>query len=412
MKLKSDCTVSYEPGPDPLEIRLASSVGVLFGRAMEKTARETAVACGVSTGTMTIQDDGAIDCVMAARVESALRAAGYARLPASSQTTDPKIPDGGASAGSTPVNFEARRKRLRRSRLYLPGNQPDLLPNAALFGADCLVLDLEDSVAPARKAEARILARRILEAHRDFFAGAELAVRINPMAGGWGRDDLAELAYCLPDAVLLPKCESAAQVMELATELDRLEFEGERDPGSTLILALVETARGILAAPSIASASPRVAALCFGAEDFTRDIGAAKSSSGTEAAFARQAIVLAAKAAGVQAQDSVFSDTEDEAGLAVYCAASRALGFDGVGLIHPRQIAVAHQAFDPTPEELDEAARIVKALEQAEAEGLGVASLGGKMIDAPVAERARSLLARNANRIHAAAGNPYAGQEG
>ncbi|MFH2113717.1 MAG: aldolase/citrate lyase family protein [Spirochaetota bacterium] len=408
MKLKSDCTVSYKPGPEPLEIRLESSVGVLFGRAMEKTARETAIVCGVSTGTMTIQDDGAIDCVVAARVEATLRAAGHARALATGQVVacqvvTCQVPSGGAttasgSASSEPLDLDARRKRLRRSRLYLPGNQPDLLPNAGLFGADCLVLDLEDSVAPARKIEARILARRILEAHRDFFAGSELAVRINPLAGDWGRDDLAELAHCLPDAVLLPKCESADQIAELATELDRLEAESGQEPGSTFILALLESARGILAAPSIAAASPRLTALCFGAEDFSRDIGASRSSGGTEAAYAQQAIVLAAKAAGVQAQDSVFSDTEDEAGLAAYCRNSSALGFDGIGLIHPRQIPVAHQGFAPSPEEMDEAVHIIEALEQAEAEGLGVASLGGKMIDAPVAERARGLLMRSVSK--------------
>lgn len=390
MKQKSDCTVSYAPGPDPLEIRLESSVEVLFGRAMEKAARAAAAGCGVSTGILTIQDDGAIDCVVAARVEAALRAAGHAPVVPISQNTN--------SGTSLPAGIETRRKRLRRSRLYLPGNQPDLLPNAGLFGADCLILDLEDSVAPDRKTEARILARRILETHQDFFAGAELAVRINPLDGDWGRDDLAELGLCLPDAVVLPKCESASQVLQLAAELDRLEAGSGREAGSTLILALVESARGVLAAPSIAAASPRIAALCFGAEDFSRDIGAARSSSGTEAAYARQAIVLAAKAAGVQAQDSVFSDTENEAGLAAYCTASRALGFDGIGLIHPRQIPVAHKALAPAPEELEEAARIVEALDEAQAKGLGVASLDGKMIDAPVAERSRRLLGQNTSK--------------
>lgn len=397
MILKSDCSISYEPGPDPLEIRLESSVKVLFGKAIEQAARAAAAGCGISTGRLSIQDDGAIDCVVQARVEAVLRAAGCVRVPITSQPEAAQVQTDGATAAAItePLELEARRKRLRRSRLYLPGNQPDILPNAGLFGADCLVLDLEDSVAPARKAEARILARSILEAHRDFFAGAELVVRINPLAGDWGREDLAELGHCLPDAVLLPKCEAATQVLELATELDRLEAESGREPGSTLILALVESARGVLAAPSIAAASPRVAALCFGAEDFSRDIGASRSVTGSEALFARQVIVLAAKAAGVQAQDSVFPDTENETGLVAYCTASRALGFDGIGLIHPRQINSAHKAFDPTPEELEEAARIVQALEQAEAEGLGVAALNGKMIDAPVAERARRLLERN-----------------
>jgi citrate lyase subunit beta/citryl-CoA lyase len=163
--------------------------------------------------------------------------------------------------------------------------------------------------------------------------------------------------------------------------------------GRTLILPLVETARGVLAAASIAAASPRVAALCFGAEDFTRDIGAHRTAAGSETAYARAAIVVAARAAGVQACDSVYSDTEDEAGFAAYCATSRAMGFDGVGLVHPRQVTAAHAVFTPDQSQVDEARRVVAALEEAEAHGLGVASQGGRMVDAPVTERARRIVA-------------------
>jgi citrate lyase subunit beta/citryl-CoA lyase len=262
-----------------------------------------------------------------------------------------------------------------------------------LFGADCLVLDLEDSVASDRKAEARILLRRTLELHRGFFEGTEVIVRINPLSGGRGRDDIAELARCLPDAILLPKCEDPGSVAELAALLDGFEAASGTEPGRTLILPLVETARGVLAAASIATASPRVAALCFGAEDFTRDIGARRTAAGSETAYARAAIVVAARAAGVQALDSVYADTEDATGFAAYCAASRSMGFDGVGLVHPRQVATAHTAFTPDQSEVDEARRVVAALEEAEAHGLGVASQGGRMVDAPVAERARRIVA-------------------
>lgn len=375
MKAKSDCAVTYAPGPAPLEVRVESSVRVLFGRAIEEAARRVAAACGVTTGLLAIDDAGALDHVAAARVEAALRAAGS-----------------GAPARSDVRLQPGARDRQRRTRLYLPGNQPDFVPNAALFGADCLILDLEDSVAPDRKAEARVLVRRTLEAHPEFFSGAELAVRINPLAGPFGAADLAELARCLPQAVILPKCEAPADVLALARELDALEPAAGRAPGSTLVLPLVETARGVLAAPAIAAASPRVAALLFGAEDFAADIGARRTKEGTESLFARQSVVVAAAAAGVQALDSVFSDTEDDAGLASYCAASRAMGFAGVGILHPRQVGPAVAAFSPTEEELAEAREIVAALEEAERAGSGVASLHGKMIDAPVARRARRLL--------------------
>lgn len=387
-KRKSDCEVAYVSGGGELRVRVDSSVGVLFGRAVERVARETAAEFGVGSGELRVDDDGALDYAVAARVEAALRGAGLSRAGDARVAPSSRATYGGAASGGT----TNRRPTPWRSRLYLPGDQPDLLPNAGLFGADCLILDLEDSVIPARKAEARVLARRALETQRGFFGRSALVVRINPLSGPFGRDDLAELGACLPDAILLPKCESAADVTELAAELDALEHG--RGGVRTLIMALVETARGIVAAPSIAAASDRVCALCFGAEDFSRDVGARRTAGGAEAALARQSVVLAAKAAGVQAHDSVYSDSDDDAGFLAYCAASRALGFDGVGLVHPRQIALAHRAFNPSPAELDEARRVVAALEDAAARGLGVASMEGKMIDAPVAERARRVVAR------------------
>ena len=389
MQLKSDCAVAFTPGSAALAVRVVSSVGALFGRAIEAAALTTAGVFGVSTGTLTIEDDGALDYVVAARVEAALRHAGFSHA-GGSESPKRRVKDALADETVTATTNAAGR---RRSRLYIPGNQPDLLPNAGLFGADTLVLDLEDSVSPSKKAEARILLRRVLESHRLFFRGAEIAVRINPLSDGHGRDDVAELAACLPDAILLPKCENPESVAELSALLDGLEAASGLEPGGTKIMPLVETACGGLAAASIAAASPRVTGLCFGAEDFTRDIGAQRTAAGNETAYARAAIVLAARAAGVQALDSVYPDTGDETGLAAYCAASRAMGFDGVGLVHPRQIAIAHLAFSPRPAEVDEARRTVAALEEARASGMGVASLDGKMVDAPVAERARRIVA-------------------
>jgi citrate lyase subunit beta/citryl-CoA lyase len=379
----------YSPGNAALRIRVASSVGVLFGRAIESAARAAAGECGVSTGELAIEDDGALDYVIAARVEDALRRAGFHRATAQGSQGRVSIDTGAIGSGSI-LDGKARR---RRSRLYIPGNQPDLMPNAGLFGSDSLVLDLEDSVAPSSKAEALILLRRALESHRSFFQSAEIIVRINPLSGSQGRNDLDELAACLPDAILLPKCEDSGSVAELSVLLDGFEAASGMRPGNTLILPLVETARGVLASASIAAASSRVTALCFGAEDFTRDIGARRTAAGSETAYARAAIVVAARAAGVQALDSVYSDTEDDTGFAAYCAASRAMGFDGVGLVHPRQVAAAHAAFTPDLSEVAEARRVVAALKEAKAHGLGVASLDGRMVDAPVAERARRIVA-------------------
>ncbi len=379
MKAKSDCTVVYVPGSGALDVKVQSTVGALFGRAIAATARGVAAELGAATGSLAIDDQGALDYVVAARVEAALGAAGFRPPQAAARGAIPREP--------------APEPARRRSRLYLPGNQPDFFANAGLFGADCLILDLEDSVLPSRKDEARILVRRTLESHPEFFRGAELAVRINPLPGAWGAADLAGLARTLPHTILLPKCESPAQVQELDRELDRLETAAGDAHGRIRILPILETARGVLAAAPIAAASDRVAGLCFGAEDFSADIGARRTAAGTEALFARQAIVLAARAAGVQPLDSVFSDVADTEGFAAYCAASRSLGFDGVGILHPRQIAIANRAFSPTEKEIEDAQAVVAALAEAEAAGSGVASLGGKMIDAPVALRARRIMA-------------------
>ena len=381
---KSDCVARYTPGGASLSIRIESSVAVLFGRAIESAARRVAATFGATTGELAVKDDGALDHVIEARVEAALRDAGFG-------------PDRGsagfAGARGLPAGaFASPRARRRRSRLYLPGDNPDLAVNAGLFGADCVVLDLEDSVAPSRKAEARILVRRTLESCRGFFGDAEIVVRMNPLSGPYGPADLAEIGPAFPQALILPKCESAAEVEELDRALSRLEAEAGLPAGAILLMPLVETARGVLASAAIAAASSRNAALCFGAEDFSRDIGARRTAEGAESLVARQSIVMAARAAGIQAHDSVFSDVEDESGLAASCVEARAFGFDGKGLVHPRQVAVAHDAFDPSPEELAEAARVVEALELAEASGSGVASLEGKMIDAPVAARARRII--------------------
>jgi len=407
MKAKSDCEAVYDatkPDPDKsaLVIKVKSTVGALFGHAIEEAARKTAAEFGVATGTLAIDDDGALDFVIAARVEATLRAAGFSLLSNSALADKQRSGQPGVAELKDDEDLanvqllEAAKTKRRYSRMYIPGNQPDLLPNAGLFGADALVLDLEDSVPPLRKAEARILIRRALETHRDFFRGAEIIVRINPLSGSFGKDDIEELAGCLPDAILLPKCEHPEEITVLATILKRLEGSStgpQHKNKLTLIMPLIETAKGVLAASAIAQASPRVAALCFGAEDFTRDIRAQRTAAGSETLFARQAIVIAARAAGVQVHDSVYSNVDDTEGLAAYCTASRAMGFDGVGLLHPRQISVAHAAFAPDAAEIEEAKRTVSVLEEAEAQGLGVAALDGRMIDAPVAERARRIVA-------------------
>ena len=278
---------------------------------------------------------------------------------------------------------------MRRSRLYLPGSEPKYFINAALHAPDAIILDLEDSVHHAEKDTARILVRNTLRAVD--FGSCERMVRINQLP--LGLEDLAEIVPEAPDLVLIPKVERPEQV----GEADRLVRELKVSHGvdrAIWLMPILESALGIENAFAIATVTPNVCALTIGLEDYTADLGVAKTLEGRESLYARTRVVNAAKAAGIQAIDSVFSDVGDLAGLRQWGENSRALGFEGMGCIHPSQIPVIHEAFAPSQTEIEKALKIVAAFEDAQQRGLGVVSLGSKMIDPPVVERARKLVAR------------------
>jgi citrate lyase subunit beta / citryl-CoA lyase len=259
--------------------------------------------------------------------------------------------------------------------------------NAALHGPDCIILDLEDSVSPEEKDAARIVVRNAL-CVADF-KQCEVSVRINQ--GLLGLDDLKLVAAHDVQVVYVPKVETAQQVRDVETVLAESE-KREGRAWRTLIVPIVESALGIVHAYEIASSSDRVCALAIGLEDYTADIGVPRTMDGRESLFARSSVVNAAKAAGIQALDSVFSDVTALEELARSAAESRALGFDGRGCIHPRQIRVIHEAFLPSDEEIRKATEIVVAYDLARQEGKGVVALGSKMIDAPVVKRAQRII--------------------
>ena len=274
----------------------------------------------------------------------------------------------------------------RRSLLFSPGDRPEMLRKAPRAGADALIFDLEDAVAPARKAEARAAVREVL-ADPAFDPGAEVCVRVNPV-GVAADDDLAGVLGpdVRLDAVVLPKVEGPRDVETLAALL----AERGRD---LPVVALVETAAGVLHAEAIAAADP-TDALFFGAEDLSADIGATRTSSGEEVSHARQHVVLAAAAAGVDAIDTVFVDIEDEAGLRADARAAVGLGYDGKPAIHPAQVGPINEAFTPEPDELDWARRVLEAREAADADDRGVFTVDGEMIDPPLVRRAERLVDR------------------
>ena len=276
--------------------------------------------------------------------------------------------------------------KLRRTRLYIPGNNPHLVENAGLYGADAVILDLEDSVPITQKFDARILVKYSLQ--NVDFGKSEKWVRINGIDTPYWKKDLEEiLPYC--EVINLPKVESLDDVNAADQEMSLIEDENGLEPRK--LVPIIETVRGLKNARDIAT-HPRVVALAWGGEDLTADLGIPRKKA-LILDYVRAEIVLAAKAEKKQALDTVFSNVKDTEGLFNYAQRARYMGFDGIGVIHPNQIEVVHRAFKPTDEEIEEARRIIEAAKEAEREGKAVISLNGRMIDPPVVERARKILA-------------------
>ena len=275
--------------------------------------------------------------------------------------------------------------KMRRSLLFMPGNNPSMLLAGNLFGADGVILDLEDAVAPTEKDAARVLVAQALK--NIEYGECEKIVRINPL-DTFGQEDIPFIAKCSPDTLLVPKVECAADIQKV----DELLAAGELNPGKIKLIALLETPRGIANSYEIASASKRLVALALGAEDYTASLGSKRTKEGDEIYAARMSVINSAAAFGLQSIDTPFTDSADEEGLIADTTLAKALGFKGKLAINPRQIDGIHEVFNPTQADITWAQRVISALEQAKSEGLGVASLGGKMIDAPVANRAQVVL--------------------
>lgn len=376
-EVRSDLHVGIEPCKSGgIRIQVESRVEPYYGDAIRRQAEEVLEALGVRHALVHIRDEGALPFVIAARIEAAVRRAGLGEgtrvLP-----------------GRMPLPDSSPRDRIRRSRLYVPGSEPKYFINAALHGADGIILDLEDSVHVSEKDAARLLVRNALRAV-DFLL-CERMVRINQLPLGLA--DLEEIVPESPDLILMPKVETAGQVAQVSTRIAEIKSDyGIERP--IWLMPILESALGIENAHNIATASEKIVALTIGLEDYTADLGVVKTATGAESLFARQRVVNAARAAGIQPIDSVFGDVGNIDGLREWALNSRALGFEGMGCVHPTQIPVIHDAFAPTAAEIEKARKIVAAYEQAQQQGLGVVSLGSKMIDAPVVQRALKLIER------------------
>jgi len=375
--VRSDCWIEVElkdSGGVTLEVQ--SKVGVLYGDEIESLVTAGLIQMGVENATVSVVDQGALPFALAARLEAAVRRADPARevpylLPMSERCV----------YGSDP-------ERQRRSRLYLPGNEPKFFINAGLHKPDGVILDLEDSVAPREKDAARVMVRNALRAVD--FVGAERMVRINQ-----GESGMKDLEWIVPQnvhVILIPKVEHPRQVDKVQNRIEDIQRElGLKN--TIFLMPIIESAKGAWRALEIAAAADTVVALAIGLEDYTADIGAERTLAGRESFWARSQVINGARAAGVQPIDTVFSDVTDMEGLRASVLEAKSLGFVGKGCIHPRQIAVVHEAFAPTEAEIGRAKRIVLAFEKADREGLGVVSLGSKMIDPPVVKRALNTVA-------------------
>ena len=282
--------------------------------------------------------------------------------------------------------------KLRRSMLFVPGSNAAMISNTFIYKPDAIMFDLEDAVALKEKDSARILVAHALQ--HPLYQEIETVVRVNPLDSEFGLADLNAVVRAGVDVVRMPKTETAQDVIDMDREITEIEKVCGREVGSTKMLAAIEWPLGITQANQIATASKRLIGIALGAEDYVRNLKTERSPEGIELLFARCSILQAARAAGIQAFDTVYSNANNEEGFLAEAALIKQLGFDGKSLINPRQIELLHNLFAPTQKDVDQARRIIDAAEEAERNGLGVVSLNGKMIDAPIIDRAKLVLER------------------
>jgi citrate lyase subunit beta/citryl-CoA lyase len=267
-----------------------------------------------------------------------------------------------------------------------------MLSNSFIYTPDAIMFDLEDSVSIREKDTARMLVFNALQ--HPLYQEIETVVRVNGLDTEYGPLDVKAVVKAGVNAVRLAKTDSAQDVRDMEAVIAAAEEEFGREPGSTKMLAAIESAMGINNAVEIALASDRLIGIALGAEDYVRDLRTQRTPDGTELLFARCSILQAARAAGIMAFDTVYSDANNEAGFLKEAEHIKSLGFDGKSLINPRQIEMIHNVFAPSQKEVDYANAVIDAAAEAEEQGSGVVSLNGKMVDAPIIERARWTLQR------------------
>ena len=279
---------------------------------------------------------------------------------------------------------------MRRSMLFLPGNNPNMLINGNCLGSDAVIFDLEDAVSPTEKDAARILVRNTMR-YMDF-SGCEIIVRINSIDTPYWKKDVDAILPYKPGLILLPKTGTAQDALEADAYISQVEDRLGMPRNTVGLMPLIETAMGVENAFQIASSTKRIKALFLGAEDLTADLQCKRTKEGREIEYARTRLVVAARAAGVDVYDTPFTDVNDDEGIVTDATYAKALGFTGKASISPRQVEVINSVFSPTQKEVDYAYEVMEAIALAKEQGKGAIALHGKMIDAPIVARAQRTI--------------------
>lgn len=383
-KVRSDCFISLQLRESGgIEINLSSKVNSIYGNHIKLFCNEIFDYFDIDHAFLNIEDSGALDFVIAARLEAVIKQA----IKTDKEFLLDLIPEN---------KLASNKNQPRVTRLYLPGNTPSLMINSGIHKPHGIILDLEDAVAFSKKEQARFLVRNALRSLN--FLGVERMVRINQLPEGL--NDLPFVVSHNVNLILIPKCENADQIKIINEEIERIQKNSESN-NPIWLMPIIESAMGILNLIEIAKSSDKIAAIAIGLEDYTANLGIIRTDLGMETLYARTQIVTVCKAFEIQPIDSVFSDIEDLEALKNNVLSSKSIGFEGMGCIHPRQIKIVSENFAPLDDEIEQAKLIVDAYNKALKKGLGVVSLGTKMIDAPVVEKAKKIIEQAilANRL-------------
>ncbi|AYW51076.1 citrate lyase subunit beta [Tetragenococcus halophilus] len=281
-------------------------------------------------------------------------------------------------------------ERLRRTMMFVPGQNAAMLRDAPLYGADSIMFDLEDAVSLPEKDSARTLVHNAL---RTFdYSQVETVVRINALDAG-GELDVEAMILAGINVIRLPKTETAQDIVDVKKVITEVEKQNNIEVGTTKMMAAIESAEGVLNAPDIAKSSDRLIGIALGAEDYVTNLKTERYPDGKELFFARSMILHVARAAGIAAIDTVYSNVENPEGLESEVRQIKQLGFDGKSVINPRQIPIVNKIYEPTEDEVQNAKEIIWGLREAQEKGSGVVSVNGKMVDKPVVERAERVVA-------------------